>query len=134
MIFELLSNPLFPLLTMGIWVVVLNILVVKQNSSIINLNKTVKNLKQSFLEEDNKINENFSRFHKDLITMEREVNHHGAILARTVHQKQSTPSTPSTPFILDKKLRKFLTPKGKIKKKYQNNPSAQECYKKFHNL
>lgn len=35
---------------------------------------------------------------------------------------------------LSKKFQKFLTPSGRIKKHYRDNPIAQECYQKFHGI
>jgi hypothetical protein len=35
---------------------------------------------------------------------------------------------------MNKKYQKFLTPKGRIKKHYRDNPMAQKCYEKFHAL
>lgn len=89
------------------------------------------------------INENFDKIKSCLNTLEHEIfniaknipfnkdlksgsNHLVIGPSHLVRTKSLKP--------ISKKFQKFLTPKGKIKKQYRDNPIAHECYQKFQAL
>lgn len=128
MTLELLDNPWLWFFLIGITISIMSILVGHHQSDLINLKKSIGDIELALIHEDHKINENFEKIHKDLSMVEREVNQ-ALITVQTKHKKQSSRFKP-----VGKKLQKFLTPKGKIKKHYRDNPIAQKCYQKFHSL
>jgi len=91
------------------------------------LKKCLVELETALIKEDEKINENFQKVHESLNLAEREIKH---VLTVTVGQGAQNKQYK----VLGKKAGKFLTPKGKIKKHYRDNPIAQQFYAKFHKL
>lgn len=102
---------------------------------VFKIKETMQKLSESFSEGDHKINENFEKIHNDLSIVERELNQVVNVSKNLCYQS-SQPSKHSSKYIkpIGKKHRKFLTPKGKIKKHYKDDPEAQEYYQKFHKL
>lgn len=126
--------------------------------SIFKIKKTMNDLHQSLTEGDEKINQNFEKISNGIDLVEREINQavtisknlaeHQAAESQVISTENITGSTqvPNTRIDfgqsplrytrrkMSKKFQKFLTPKGKIKKHYRDNPIAQECYEKFHRI
>lgn len=108
-------------------VVIIAFIAISFNQNEMNkIKESLKQLETQLAQEDQKINENFEKIHRDIGIVEREVNH---ALTKTVYKKKAY-----TYKQMGKKAQKFLTPKGKIKKAYLNNPLAHQYYQKFHRL
>jgi len=150
MIYELFSNAwvLFYLMVISISLFTLMI--------VLRYKKTMQDLHQSLTEGDEKINQNFEKIYNGIDLVEREINQVVTISKNLAENQEGKPEkkfTGSDPIVLppvnnrikykkhsksfkplSKKYQKFLTPKGKIKKHYRDNPMAQECYQKFHGI
>lgn len=89
------------------------------------LKKCLGELETALIKEDEKINENFQKVQDSLNLAEREIKHVFTVAENAQNKRYK---------VLGKKATKFLTPKGKIKKHYRDNPIAQQFYAKFHKL
>lgn len=126
----LLANIWFWIFLMVIIMSIMSILMVSYRN---DLQKTLEDLQTALSQEDMNINQNFEKIHRDLSIVERELNH-SAKIAEEFYKEKSKVSQTSAYERAGKKIKKYLTPKGKIKKQYLDNPIAQKCYVKFNNL
>ena len=147
---EILSNIWFWVYVLAISSSIMSIFILFHQNDLFNLKKSMGNLQQSLIDEDEKINQNFAKIHKDLDTIEREMNQM-VVLAKKIDKSHYVvdenlksgdnhivigPSYVRTKSLkpIGKKAKKFLTLNGEIKKKYRDNPIAQKCYQKFQAL
>ncbi len=128
--FGLLANMWFWIFFTLIAMSIMSVLMVSYRN---DLKKTLEDLQVALAQEDLNINQNFERIHKDLSIVEREVNH-AAKVAEEFYKEKSKVSKFIPYKRAGKKIQKYLTSNGKIKKQYRDHPLAQKCYKKFNNL
>lgn len=119
MILQILASTWFWIFFMLITMSIMAILMAYYKN---DLQKCFIDLQIALEQENNNINKNFEQIHGNLNVLEREIDHASHVTKVNVYKP------------LGKKSSKFLTPKGKLKKKYLNDPLAQKCYQKFHNV
>lgn len=112
---------------------ILGVAVYFTQKDLINVKKSLGEMETVLIKENEKIDENFKKVQDSLSLAEREIKHVFTVAENA--QKKQYPSVRAVPVkVVGNKAMKFLTPKGKIKKHYRDNPTAQKFYAKFHNL